>query len=213
MRRPIPKGLKWVFTAWIAIWVPLYWHAYGPINFLWMCDMANLILLIAIWRENRLWISAQAVGVFLIQCVWTLDVLCRWLFGFHLVGGTEYMFDPAISIFLRALSFFHLIMPFLFFWLLGNFGYHPRGWIVQSLYCAVLLTASYGLGGPELNLNWVFAPFGLQQTWISPFGYLIFCFFAYPMLIFFPTHRLFIWIFGSIGDRRVARSPKRNPAT
>ena len=43
-----------------AVLVPVYWHYYGPTNFLYFCDIALIFTLIAIWPENALLISMCA---------------------------------------------------------------------------------------------------------------------------------------------------------
>ena len=30
----VPLAAKLAFTAWMAVWVPVYWNANGPANFL-----------------------------------------------------------------------------------------------------------------------------------------------------------------------------------
>jgi hypothetical protein len=36
----LPLALKLVYTAFMAVLVPVYWHYYGPTNFLYFCDVA-----------------------------------------------------------------------------------------------------------------------------------------------------------------------------
>ena len=134
--RNIPLAVKLVYLLWMVIWVPVYWVFNGPENFLWLCDLANIILLFALCLESSLLMSSQAAGVLLIQLVWVLDFLSAWLLGSHLTGGTEYMFDPA------------------------------------------------------LNINWVWQPFGLPQSLLSPHAFVLFMMLAYPLLLVFPTHLL-----------------------
>jgi hypothetical protein len=44
----VPTGLKLAYTAYMAVLVPVYWHYYGPTNFLYFCDVALILTLIAI---------------------------------------------------------------------------------------------------------------------------------------------------------------------
>ena len=44
----IPAFLKWAFTAFMAVLVPVYWKNYGPTNFLYFCDAALFLVLIAV---------------------------------------------------------------------------------------------------------------------------------------------------------------------
>ena len=32
----LPLALKLAYTAWAAVWVPIYWVSEGPANFLWL---------------------------------------------------------------------------------------------------------------------------------------------------------------------------------
>ena len=101
--RRLPFAVKLAWTAWMAFWVPVYWHENGPANFLWVCDVANFVLLAALWRESALLFSSQAVGVLLIQALWAIDYFGALFSGAHPLGGTEYMFDGASPPWLRAI--------------------------------------------------------------------------------------------------------------
>ena len=50
-------------------------------------------------------LSSQAAGVLIVQIVWSADFLGALLCGRHLVGGTEYMFDPSANLALLAVGF------------------------------------------------------------------------------------------------------------
>ena len=52
--------MKWAFTAFMAVLVPFYLWAYGPTNFLYFCDMALLMALVAFWAESPLLASMPA---------------------------------------------------------------------------------------------------------------------------------------------------------
>ena len=39
----IPLAAKLAVTAFLAVLLPVYLHAYGPTNFLWFCDAALLL--------------------------------------------------------------------------------------------------------------------------------------------------------------------------
>ena len=42
----LPLWLKLVYTAFVAVLVPVYWYYYGPTNFLYFCDVALIISLV-----------------------------------------------------------------------------------------------------------------------------------------------------------------------
>ena len=88
----VPLWLKVAYTAYMAVLVPVYWHYYGPTNFLYFCDVALLLTLIAIWPENAPLISMCTVGILVPQSVWVID-FAAGLAGFQLTGMTNYMFE------------------------------------------------------------------------------------------------------------------------
>ena len=88
----VPLWLKVAYTAYMAVLVPVYWHYYGPTNFLYFCDVALILTLIAIWPENALLISMCTVGILVPQAVWVVD-FASTAAGFPLTGMTNYMFD------------------------------------------------------------------------------------------------------------------------
>ena len=169
--RRIPLAVKLAYSAWMALWVPVYWRANGPENFLWICDFANFGTLYALWMESALVASSQLAGVLFIQILWAADYFCRLVSGVHLIGGTEYMFDAASPLWLRACSLFHLwSAPFLG-WMVVRLGYDPRGWKLQTAVAAALFPLGALIGTPEQNLNWMYAPFGIPQTWMPPLAF------------------------------------------
>ena len=188
MRPAIPLAIKILYTAWFALWVPSYWAFNGPANFLWLCDVTNWILLPALWLESPLLLSSQAVGVLVIQSVWALDFLGRLLLGVHLVGGTEYMFEAGDPLWLRSCSLFHLWVPLLLLWAVARVGYDRRAPWLQSAIAAAVLPASRLAGDATTNLNWLWRPFGLEQTLLPPLGWLAFALVAYPLVLYLPSH-------------------------
>lgn len=181
-----PLWLKLAYTAWFVVWVPIYWQQVGPANFLWLCDVGNIVLLVALWAESRALVSATAVGVVLIQLLWIVDVGGRLLLDFHLIGGTEYMFDPAEPLGVRLLSLFHLWVPLLLIWAVRKLGVDRRAWKIQALISWLVLPLSF-LADPGLNLNWLWRPFGIEQTLLPPTAYLLTCMVLYPLVLFLPS--------------------------
>ena len=48
----IPLAAKLAGTAFLALLVPVYWHTYGPTNFLWFCDAALILTVAGMWLES-----------------------------------------------------------------------------------------------------------------------------------------------------------------
>jgi hypothetical protein len=186
----LPLGVKLAYTVFLAVWVPVYWVQSGWQNFLWLCDVAVFLLGLALWLESPLLLSAQAVGVLLVQLLWTVDYVGALLFGVHPIGGTEYMFNAAEPWWLRGLSLFHIAMPPLLLWAVRRLGYDRRGWLLQTAITCALLPATFLLTDPARNINWLWRPFGVEQRWLPDAGFLVVAIAAYPLLLYLPTHLL-----------------------
>ena len=110
----------------MIVLVPVYWHYYGPTNFLYFCDVALFLTLAGLWLDSPLLISMCAVGILAPQALWVLDFVLN-IFGVSLIGMTDYMFKHENSLFLRGLSLFHGWLPFLLVYLVWQLGYDRRG--------------------------------------------------------------------------------------
>jgi hypothetical protein len=194
----IPLWLKVVYTGFVAVLVPYYWRTYGPVNFLWFCDIALLVTVAALWLESPLLFSMQAVAITLPQLLWVVDFLAH-LAGVNLLGVAAYMFDPHIPLFVRGLSSFHGWLPFLLLWAVWRVGYDTRGVVAQTVLALVLLPICFFFLPPPphsaanptaaVNLNWVYGPGeDVMQTWMAPWKYLVLQMVFWPFVIYLPTH-------------------------
>lgn len=194
----IPLWLKIAYTGFLTILIPVYWAKYGPTNFLYFGDVALLLTLVGMWREDALLISLPAVGILLPQALWCTDFLFE-LFGGKMTGMTSYMFDANRSLFLRGLSSFHGWLPFLLIFLVRRTGYDRRalaGWTLTAI--ALCLTAYFFLppAGAVLadpliprNINYVFGMDDAQPQQLLPApAYLIAWMAALTAIVFIPTH-------------------------
>src|SRR2546423_8097454 len=107
----VPLWAKILWTAWLLVWVPLYWGQYGPQNFLFFCDLGNFLVGVGLWLESPLIFSSQACGLLLFQSLYTIDLAGAVGTGRHFIGGTGYMFDPGVPLTIRLLSLVHVAMP------------------------------------------------------------------------------------------------------
>jgi hypothetical protein len=151
----------------MAVYVPSYASAYGFANFLFLCNLAVILVAVGIWTCSRLLLSSQAVGTLLVGAVWTLDVASRLLTGSHLIGGTEYMWDPQWPLFTRLLSLYHVILPVLLVVVLRRIGYDRRGYLLQSAIAIVGVVVGRFFG-PVANINDAFVDPILKKTWGGP---------------------------------------------
>jgi hypothetical protein len=167
--------IKIAYTLFICVLVPVYWIHYGPGNFLWFSDIALFVTAAALWLESSLLTSMMALSVLVLESVW-------------IIGLSAYMFDSKISLPIRALSLFHIILPLVLVWLLYRLRYDTRALIAQTLLAWVVLPVSYFLTKPSENVNWVYGPGGEPQKWMPAPLYLVLLMLAFPLVLYLPTH-------------------------
>lgn len=191
----IPLWIKIVFTLYVAVVVAVYARKYSLANFLWFSDIALLATVPALWLENSFLASMMAVGVLLPELLWNAGFFWQLVTGRRITGLTDYMFDPRIPLYLRALSLFHVFLPVMLLWMIHLLGYAPAAWIAQTFLAWVLLPVIYFFTSPEENVNWVFGPGGKPQKRIPPPVYLGLLMLGFPLLVYLPTHFLLQWLF------------------
>ena len=193
----IPLWIKSIYTLLVVLLVPLYWIEYGPENFLWGSDIALFVTLLAVWIENRLLASMMAVGVLLPELLWIVDFTCRLIAGPEALPtlGTRYMFNSEISVLVRGLSLFHIVLPVLLVWLVYRTGYHRRALVCQTLLAWLVLLITYLVTEPSANINWVYGIGREPQTWMPGPLYLVFLMLFIPLSIYLPTHLLLSKLF------------------
>jgi hypothetical protein len=195
----IPMPVKIAYTVFVAVLVPYYWVTYSPWNFLYFCDVALLLTLVAIWTENALLISMSSVGILLPQTLWVLDFLARAAAGVHLTGMTAYMFDPALPLFVRGLSTFHGWLPFVLLYLLSRVGYDRRAYRAQAALALALLLVSFYLAPKPppstefpkhaVNINYVYGMDDAHpQTFMAPELWMLLMMAMLVVVLYIPTH-------------------------
>lgn len=202
----LPLWLKLLFTGYMAVLVPIYWRDYGPANFLYFCDAALFFALAALWLESPLLASAPLVGIFLPQVLWIADFLTE-LAGGQLTGLTHYMFEAEKRpLFTRLLSFFHFWLPLLLLGLVWRLGYDRRAFPLWTVLAWVLMGICYlAIPGPPpppeninrpVNINYVYGfSNDKPQDWLEPDWYFAGMMAAIPVVMLWPSHILFAWLF------------------
>lgn len=192
----LPLGLKLAYTGFMAVLVPVYWHYYGPTNFLYFCDVALIITLVGLWIESPLLISMCAVGILAPQALWVIDFLANAV-GVKITGMTDYMFDGDRSLFLRGLSLFHGWLPFFLALLVWKLGYDRRGFAAwTALAWTLVLICFFFMPPPHpdagltpVNINYVWGMSDTApQTWVHPALWVVGLMLAMPALLFAPAH-------------------------
>jgi hypothetical protein len=199
---PCFPRLRWVALAFLAVYLPAYTLAYGLANFLFLCNLTAILAAIGIWTCHRVLLSSQAVAILLVSTVWTLDVAGRIVLGRHLIGGTEYMWDPQWPLFTRLLSAYHVVLPITLVLVLRRIGYDQRGYWLQ---CAIALAAvSAGrLFGPQANINHSFVDPFLKRSWGGPVAHVAVVA-GFLILVAYPLSHLLL--------QRLCRLTARPPA-
>ncbi len=182
----IPLAVKALWTVFVLVWAPVYWHQYGPQNFLFYCDIGNLLIAVGLWLESRFILSWQAVGLVVFEILYDIDLLVAFISGHHATGGTEYMFDPNIPLLVRALGLYHFVVPILLLWTVFRLGYDGRGWKWQIVLMAIVVPICF-FWHTEDNINFA-RGIGHEQhlvpSWLSLAAYLL----VVPLVIYWPTH-------------------------
>ena len=191
----MPLWLKVSFTLFVLVLLPVYWKQYGPGNFLWFSDIALLLTVPALWLESSLLASMILISVGFLELMWILDFFVRLLIGASITGLSAYMFDSRISLSIRALSLFHIVLPIIVVWIVSRVGYDGRALFAQTALAWIVLPLSYLLTKRSENVNWVYGFGNRPQEWVGPRIYLALVMLFFPLVIYVPTHLLLSIVF------------------
>jgi hypothetical protein len=183
----LPIWIRWVALVWLVFWFAVYWHTWGALNFLHLCDIAEILACIGFVTDSALLISSQAVASLLVDAAWALDAGWKVLFGRHLIGGTEYLFDPSYPLWVRLLSLFHLALPVLLLWALHRLGYDRRGLALQLAIALPVFIASR-FTPPAENMNYAFADPFIHRSWGPAPVHVTVAFLFMLFVVYLPTH-------------------------
>lgn len=183
----MPAIVRWGALVWLAVWIPAYWHAWGLSNFLHLCDLAVFLTCIGLWTSNSLLLASQAVSSIVVDLLWTTDAASTAFSRRPLIGGTEYLLDPHVAAWVRALSLFHVVLPLLLLWAVWRVGYHRGAWALQTAIVTATMIASRFTDRAK-NINYVFSdPFWHRQLGPAPVHVLL-CILAMAIVVYLPTH-------------------------
>jgi len=185
--KKFPAPLRWGLLVWLGIWIPVYWHAWGTVNFLHFCDIAVILTCAGFIFDSRLLVSSQAVAAIVIDIAWTVDIVWKILFGRYLLGGAEYMFDAHYALWVRLLSLFHIAMPVLLLWAVRRYGYDRRGWLLQLAVAFVAFIASR-FTDKALNMNYAWADPFFHRQWGPAPTHILVIFMFMLVVVYLPTH-------------------------
>jgi hypothetical protein len=202
----VPRSVKLGYTVLVVVLVPVYVLQHGIASFLWFSNIALLLTLAGIWLHSRLLVSMMALAVFVPEIGWNVLFFGRLLFGWQGFGAVDYMFDERIALWTRLLSLYHVPLPALLFWLVWRAGYDPRALHCQTLVAWIVAPVSFLVSTPWQNINLTYGPIdAMGIPLIDPPWALVLVMVGAPLVVYWPTHRLFRWLAG----RRARRPPDR----
>lgn len=187
----MPLWLKASYTLYVVVTIAVYSRKYPWWNFLWFSDIALIVTVPALWLESSLLASMMLLGILLPEAAWNVGFFGRLLTGKRLGDLTDYMFDPAKSLYLRSLSLFHVFLPPILLWMVARLGYDSRALIAQTVVAWIVLPLCYFVADPKVdNVNAVFGWNSTPQTRMHPLAWLGLAMLVFPVLIYLPTHFL-----------------------
>jgi len=178
---------RWLALAWLFVYLPSYTWAYGPVNFLFLCNLSVVLFCLGVLRGSALLVSVSALSSLVIDAAWFFDFASRLVLGRHLFGGTEYMWDPRWPLFTRLLSLYHLGLPLALVMALRRLGYDPRALWVQSMLALVAVTLSR-LADPQANINSAYLDPFFRRSWGPAPVHLAVVWAALFLGAYWPTH-------------------------
>ncbi|KFZ31046.1 hypothetical protein IDSA_06070 [Pseudidiomarina salinarum] len=187
----IPLWVKIAYTLMVLVILPVYWHTLGVTNFLWFSDIALILMVPALWWENRLLASTMAVAVLLIELHWVADFVS----GANLTQVALYMFTDKEPWYIKLLSgTFHLALPPVLILMLVKYGYDKRAYPLQIAIAVVVIPFTYLVTEPENNINWVYG-IAEQRTDLPALLYLSLLLAGFILVVYTPSHFIFKRLF------------------
>lgn len=190
----LPVWIRWVALVWLVFWFISYWRGWGALNFLHFCDIAEILACVGFIADSTLLISSQAVASLLVDATWALDAAWTVLFGHHLIGGTEYLFEPSHALWVRLLSLFHLALPVLLLWAVHRLGYDRRGFPLQIAIALPAFIASRFAPAAQ-NFNYAYADPFFHRAWGPAPVHIAVIFLFMLAVVYLPTHLVLKRIF------------------
>lgn len=193
-QRSIPIGVRLAAAVFLFVWVPVYWHYWGPTNVFFLCDLAVLLGCIGLAIQSALLISSQALAISFVSLFWIFDVGWHLLFGTSFIGGTDYMFDQNYPLWLRLISLYHLILPVILVWAISRLGYDRRAFRFECILAAIAILCSRA-SDPSLNINFAYSAPIFHRQLGSASVHLVLTFLATALVLYAPVHYLFRRLF------------------
>ncbi len=191
---PFPAWARWTALIWLGVWLTIYLKFWGPTTFLFLCDIAVILTCIGLFTGNALLLSSQAVSSIVVDTAWLIDIATKLIFNRHLIGGTDYFFDPNYPLWVRLFSLFHVAMPFVLIYAVRRTGYDRRALRLQFVIAAVAMIASR-FADPYKNINFIFADPIVHRQWGPAPIHVAAMLAGLTIVIYIPAHAVLSCIF------------------
>jgi hypothetical protein len=191
---PFPAWVRWAALIWLGVWLTIYLKFWGPTTFFFLCDIAVILTCLGLFTGNALLLSSQAVSSLVIDTAWMLDIATMLIFNRHLIGGTDYFFDPNYPLWVRLISLFHVVMPFVLIYAVRRTGYDRRGLRLQFVIAALAMIASR-FADPYKNINFVFADPIVHRQWGPVPIHVAAMLIGLTIVIYIPTNAILSHVF------------------
>jgi hypothetical protein len=182
-------------AVFMVVLVPTYLYEYGVQNFLWLSDIALVLIFLGLWFTSSLLISVAALLTLFLEISWSIDFIYQLFTGNTIINLASYMFDQQYSLFLRGLSLFHLLLPIFSIKYLLAWGYHKKAVNYAIPLYWVVLTVCYAFTSVDENINWVYLPQAYNWVNMPSLQWLLMQLVLYPLLIMLPKNLFFKKIF------------------
>lgn len=200
----VPNWLTVLYTLLVVAIAPLFALEYGVRNFLWFSNVALFGTLLGILLNSRLLIGMMTLAILLPAIGWNAIFGVGLIFGVELIPLISYMFDERIPLWARALSLYHLPLPFLLVWIVWKTGYDARALWYQTVLSWFILPLSLYVSTPQQNINWSHGFLENGRPLLDPPLHTLLLMTAFPLLIYWPVHLLLKRLFGRRGDAAVS---------
>jgi hypothetical protein len=183
---------------------------YGPQNLLWFSNISVLLMTLTLVTRHPLPASSAAVGVLVLETVWSLDFFLRLATGGPVLGLTEYVFiadhlphlgeRPA---WVRAVAVYHVLLVPGLIWAVRRYGYDGRALLVWPAIALVIGAVCLVFTGETTDVNRLrgFAVF--DPSWMTAGGYVGVWFHVQLLFFWIPTHLLLRWRLGAAAPSRL----------
>lgn len=198
--RRIPLWLKNIYVLFLCgIHIPVWIDYYGVDRYLWFTNAGLILTTIALVFESRWLASMQAISLTLPELLWIIGFLLGLVLGDTPIGLTAYMFDESVPMYIRIISGHHLALPFVVLYAVYRLGYEPRAWRFWIPIAWLILLLTYLLTDPADNINYVFGVGDPPETPIPGPAHLLVVMTLFATAVYYPTHRLLLWLYDKLG--------------